>query len=338
MTDDPGFAALQSERNRTAGPRRVPGREIAVPAGLDPSDAALVAGPYSPAWNIAPADAAAWRDIQRATAERMAPTLASIREELEVSITPMSVGGVGAYLLAPKRPAEPHRLVFFLHGGGYALGQGESGTAEAALLAAYGGYRVLSVDYRLSPDAPYPAALDDAVAAWRAVVAEADPRCLAIGGLSAGGGLALALLLRIKGEGLPMPAAVSLGSPWSDMTRTGDSYQANEWLDNVLVSYDGYLGHAARLYAGDHDLREPGLSPIYGDFRGLPPAVLLTGTRDLFLSNTVRTHRKLREADVEAELHVFEALSHAQFALTPGASVTRAAYAEIARFLDRHLA
>ncbi len=134
-----------------------------------------------------------------------------------------------------------------------------------------------------------------------------------------------------------MPAAASFGSPWADMTRTGDSYATNEWLDNVLVSYDGYLSRAARLYAAGHDLRDPALSPIYGDFSGLPPAILLSGTRDLFLSNTVRTHRKLRDAGVEAELHLFEGLSHAQFALTPNASVTRTACKEIAQFFDRHL-
>jgi epsilon-lactone hydrolase len=97
--------------------------------------------------------------------------------------------------------------------------------------------------------------------------------------------------------------------------------------DNVLVSYSGYLSHAAALYANGHDLHDPQLSPIYGDFHGLPPAVLTTGTRDLFLSNTVRTHRKLREAGVNAELQVFEGYSHAQYLFD----------VEVAAFLDKHL-
>ena len=144
------------------------------------------------------------------------------------------------------------------------------------------------------------------------------------------------------------------------MTRTGDSYETNQWLDNVLVSHDGYLSRAARLYADGRDLGGPELSPIYGDLGGLPPAILLTGTRDLFLSNTVRTHRKLREAQVEAALHVFEGMSHAADLVrfhadaayvwdtcataietlfkASGASVTRTACGEIARFFDRRLA
>ena len=340
MTGRADLAALQAAANRRAGPRHVPAREIPVPAGLDATDAELVAAAYSPAWNLAPEDDAAWQNARREMEARVAPVLARTRENLGVSLTRTSAGGIGAYLLVPDALPEAHRdqLVVFLHGGGYVLGAGESGTAEAALMAAYGGFRVLSLDYRLAPEARHPAALDDAVASWRAIVQDTDAARIAVGGLSAGGGLALALVLRIRDEGLPLPAALSLGSPWTDVTDTGDSYRTNEWLDNVLVSHDGYLSRAARKYAGDRDLREPGLSPINGDMRGLPPAILSSGTRDLFLSNTVRTHRKLRDAGNPAELHVYEGMSHAQFALTPGAAVTLTSYREIAAFFDRHLA
>src|SRR6202044_3196769 len=134
----------------------------------------------------------------------------------------------------------------------------------------------------------------------------------AIVGTSTGGGMTLAMILRAKQEGLALPAAIAPGTPWADLTDTGDSYKTNEWVDNVLISAHGLLGDAARLYAGGHDLKDPMLSPIYGDFHGLPPAILTSGTRDLFLSNTVRTHRKLRRAGVEAQLQVFEGMSHAQ--------------------------
>src|SRR5262245_49112483 len=124
---------------------------------------------------------------------------------------------------------------------------------------------------------------------------------MAIFGTSTGGGMTLAMILRAKAEGLALPAAIAPGTPWSDLTETGDSYKTNEWIDNVLVSYSGYLSHAARLYANGRDLKDPQLSPIYGDFTGFPPAILTSGTRDLFLSLTVLTHRKLRRAGVEAE-------------------------------------
>ena len=205
-------------------------------------------------------------------------------------------------------------------------------------MAAYGGYRVIAVDYRMPPDAPYPAAMDDALAVWRAVVQTQDPRRVAVVGTSAGGGMILALVARAKEEGVSLPAAIAPCTPWTDLTETGDSYRTNEWVDNVLVSYSGYLGRAALLYADGRDLRDPRISPIYGDFSGYPPAILTAGTRDLFLSNTVRAHRKLRRAGVEAELQVFEGLSHAQFIFDPTAPETREIFAEIARFFDRHLA
>ena len=90
------------------------------------------------------------------------------------------------------------------------------------------------------------------------------------------------------------------------MTGAGDTLKTNEWLDNVLVSHEGYVSHAQKLYAAGHDLKDPQLSPIYGDFAGMPPAILTSGTRDLLLSSTVRTHRKLRQAGVDARLQVFE--------------------------------
>ncbi len=106
----------------------------------------------------------------------------------------------------------------------------------------------------------------------------------------------------------------------------------------MLVSYSGYLSHAAKLYAAGHDMRDPQLPPIYGDFSGFPPAILTTGTRDLFLSNTVRTHRKLRRAGVDAVLNVYEGLSHAQYLFDPAAPETKEVFGDIAAFFDKRLA
>ena len=176
------------------------------------------------------------------------------------------------------------------------------------------------------------------MAGYKAVLAMTDPAHIAVVGTSTGGGMTLALMLRAKAEGVPLPAAIAPGTPWSDLTETGDSYKTNEWVDNVLVSYSGYLSRAALLYANGRDLRDPQLSPIYGDFAGLPPAIVTTGTRDLFLSNSVRTHRKLRRAGVEAELVVFEGFAHAQYLFDPQAPETREMFGEVTAFFDRHLA
>ena len=107
--------------------------------------------------------------------------------------------------------------------------------------------------------------------------------------------MTLILTLRARAEGLPLPAAIAPGTPWTDLTKTGDSYFVNEGVDNVLISYDGWLSEAARVYAGGHDLKDPMLSPVYGDVSNFPPTLLTSGTRDLFLSNTVRMHLKLRQ-------------------------------------------
>jgi monoterpene epsilon-lactone hydrolase len=340
----PGFSALespQSAANAVPGPRTLPARIVPVPQDVDAAAQALIAAPYrAPAWNANPASADEWRALVKKLADASLPVLAKAREMLGVTMEPTSIGGVKGFIFTPKTVPEAHRnqLIINVHGGGYVYGPGEAGTAEAMLMAAYGGYKVIEFDYRMPPDAPYPAAMDDAMAVWKAALAMQDPSRMAIVGTSTGGGMTLAMILRAKQEGLPLPAAIAPGTPWADLTETGDSYKTNEWLDNVLVSYSGYLTHAAALYANGHDMKDPQLSPIYGDFHGFPPTILTTGTRDLFLSNTVRTHRKLREAGVKADLQVFEGFSHAQYLFDPAAPETKEAFGEIAAFFDQYLA
>ena len=214
---------------------------------------------------------------------------------------------------------------------------GEVATYEAILMAGYAHMKVISVDYRQPPDFPYPAGLNDAVAVWKEAVKTVNPANMAIFGTSAGGGMTLAVVLRAKQEGLPLPAAIAPGTPASDMTKTSDTYFTNEMVDNVLVSYGPFGEAAYKLYANGHDLKDPMLSPVYGDFHGFPPTILTTGTRDLLLSDTVRVHRRLRQAGVEAQLEVFEGQSHAHYLFNPTAPETKEAFGEIAAFFDSHL-
>jgi monoterpene epsilon-lactone hydrolase len=340
---NPEFATLEATQNVAngqPGPRVVPGRSIPVPDTVSPELQAKIAAPYRlPAWDANPKSALEWKDLVNRLAAIGAAAQPAIRAKLGVSLQPAVIGGVKAFILEPRNVPRDNRnrLLVHVHGGGYVYNPGEAGTAEATLMAGYGGYKVISFDYRMPPDDPYPAAMDDAMAVWKAVLTMQKPENMAIFGTSTGGGMTLAMILRAKAEGLPLPAAIAPGTPWSDLTETGDTYKTNEWLDNVLVSYNGYLTHAAQLYANGHDLTDPQLSPIHGDFHGFPPAILTTGTRDLFLSNTVRTHRKLRQAGVEAELEVFEGMSHAQYLADPYAPETKEAFSEIAQFFDRHL-
>jgi monoterpene epsilon-lactone hydrolase len=342
--DTPDFATLEAAQNAAnakAGPRTVPGRVIPVPATASPQLQATIAAPYRvPAWDANPKSAAEWKELINKLAAAAAAAQKTVREKLGVTMEASEIAGVKVFILTPREipTANRDRLLVNVHGGGYVYNPGEAGTGEATLMAAYGGFKVIAIDYRMPPDFPYPAAMDDAMAVWKAVSATHDPRKMAIFGTSTGGGMTLAMILRAKQEGLPLPAAIAPGTPWADLTETGDTYKTNEWLDNVLVSYSGYLRHAAELYANGHDLRDPQLSPIYGDFSGFPPAILTSGTRDLFLSLTVLTHRKLRRAGVEAELQVFEGMSHAQYNFDPSAPETKEVFTEIARFFAKHLA
>jgi len=320
--------------------RQVPARELPVPGTVSPEDQALIGAPLSPIWNAHPTSADEWKEFVAKVAARAIAGMPELLAKLNVKREQGKIAGITVYVITPETvpPENRDRLLVHVHGGGYVLGPGEAGNREAILMAGYGRMKVISIDYRMPPDFPYPAALDDAMAVWGELVKTNDPKKMAIFGTSTGGGMTLAMVLRAKAEKLPLPAAIAPGTPWSDMTKTGDSYFANEMVDNVLVSNDGWLGDAAKLYANGHDLKDPLLSPVYGDFHGFPPTVLTTGTRDLFLSNTVRVHRKLREVGVEAMLNVFEGQSHAQYLASPYAPETKEALGEIAQFFDAHLA
>ena len=225
-----------------------------------------------------------------------------------------------------------------LHTSARVFFPGESGTREAILMAGFAGFEVISVDYRMPPDFSFPAASDDALAVYRELLKTRDSRKIGIFGSSAGGSLTYVTLLRAKAEGLPMPGAVATGTPTVDLTKTSDSLYSNEWIDNVAPSQDGLLRATALLYANGRDLKDPLLSPIYGDVQGFPPAILASGTRDLYLSNTVRMHRKLRAAGIEAQLHVWEGQSHMQYMSDITAPEVKEYHDEVARFFDRHLA
>ena len=166
---------------------------------------------------------------------------------------------------------------------------------------------------------------------YRRLLEVRAPDQIVVGGASAGGNLAAALMLRARDEGLPMPAALVLQTPEVDLTESGDSFATNLGLDNVLTAS---LAGSIALYAGDHDLTDPYLSPLFGDVTAFPPTLLQAGTRDLFLSNTVRMHRKLRAAGVDAELHVFEAMPHGGFF---GAPEDEELAHEVRRFIASHL-
>jgi len=319
----------------------VPSRVIPVPTSVSPQMQAVIARPSDPAtFNNVPASASEWNELVDKAARSVVAGLPKLREALGVSVEPATIGGVKVFIATPKDmpPENRGRVLMHLHTSARVFHPGEAGTREAVLMAGFAGYKVITVDYRMPPAFPFPAAVDDALAVYRELVKTTEPKRIGILGASAGGSLTYVTLMRARAEGVPMPGAIATGSPTVDLTKTSDSLYTNAMIDNVAPTYDGLLHATALLYANGRDLKDPMLSPIYGDVRGFPPAILASGTRDLYLSNTVRMHRKLRAAGVEAVLHVWEGQSHMQYMSDIAAPEVKEYHDEVARFLDRHLA
>ncbi len=260
-------------------------------------------------------DKGGWRAYVAAVDQGVLPLLSRICEAVPVEVEVRDANGARVFDITPQGlPDHSRGVILDIHGGGLIMCGGELCRLMGIGLAARIGRRIWSVDYRMPPDHPYPAPLDDCMATYRALLAERSPEEIVISGGSAGGNLAAAMILRARDEGLPLPAGAILNTPEIDLTESGDSFQTNLGVDPGLRS----LMPVNLLYANGHDLRHPYLSPLFGDFtKGFPPTLLTTGTRDLYLSNTVRMHRALRAADVAAELHVVEAGPHTGFPGTP---------------------
>ena len=320
-------------------PRQVPAKAVPVPGDVSPELQRLIAAPYNPNWSAQWTTGEAWRKAANIQAAAITKNIPAMQARLGVTVQPTTIGGVRAYIVTPNDIPPEHRdkVLIHIHGGCYELYPGESGTTEAMIMAGLGHYRVISVDYRMPPEAYFPAALDDVETVYKSVLSTHDSKNVGVFGTSAGGALVLELMLRAKHDGLPMPGAIAPGTPMSDLTKVGDSFYTNEKVDNVLVSRNGFCQAAANVYAHGHDLKDPLLSPVYGDMHGFPPAILTTGTRDLLLSNTVRVHQKLQQSGVEAQLEVFDGMSHAQYQMDDRVPEARAAFAEITQFFDKHL-
>ena len=332
-------APLAFSQTAPLAPRDVPARSIPVPTTVSPELQQLIAAPLRPGWNAPPTTPEGWKQLAETGRVNAVANVNAMRDRLHVKVEPGVMNGVKIYTVTPERiaPANQSRLLVQVHGGCYVLNPAEAALPEAMLIAAVGGFKVIAVDYRMPPEAYFPAALDDAMTVYKAAVKTTDPKRVGLIGTSAGGALVLAMALRAKQEGLPMPGAIASGTPMSDATKTGDSFQTNAIVDNVLVSTDGFCDAAASFYAHGHDMRDPLISPVYGDMKGFPPTILTTGTRDLLLSNTVRVHRKLRQLGIEASLQVYEGQAHAYYGRDDRIPETREAFNEIAGFLISHL-
>ena len=258
-----------------------------------------------------------------------------------VTIREVPIGGVPCHLVVPGTAEHPVQttgnVLINLHAGGFVVGSGALG--EAIPIAGLTKTAVIAVDYRLAPEHPFPAAVDDVVAVYRQSLEHHGPNEIGIFGTSAGAFLTAQTIVRLQSEGLPVPACAGMFSGGGDLTDLGDSaaiFHLDGFSGEQIHPFDHPEGLNRHYLAGVADTADPLVSPLHGDLSGFPPTLLVSSTRDAVLSATALMHRALRRAGVPAELLVFEALPHGfwyNFALPE----TREALDEMATFFAAHL-
>lgn len=317
--------------------RRVPAHDLPVPSTVSPElQGAMAKAAPSVAPPSMPTTNAGWEAFFNPDPARTHARISALLARFRLAMTEETIDGVHCYRIVPSGPAaKPKRLLMHLHGGAHTGGAGESGLLEAVLVAGTTRIETVSVDYRMAPSDPFPTPIDDATTVWKQISRRHPGYRLGIFGTSSGGGMVLAITQRVVAAHLRVPDAIMAGTPWSDLSETGDSYSTNRYVDPIV--YEGELSVAARQYANGIDLKDPRISPIYGTFSGFPPTLLLAGTRDLFLSNTVRVDRKLRDAGRRSELIVYEGQSHAAYLAGVDVPETVTALRDISVFFSREL-
>lgn len=258
-------------------------------------------------------------------------------EAYPCTVEETAIDGVPCHRIAPGDGVRhAGKLLINLHGGGFVMGSGS--LVEAIPIAAETGCEVVAVDYRLAPEHPFPAAVDDIVAVYRDALKTHAAKDVILFGTSAGGFLTAMAIMRFKMEGLPLPAACGVFTAGGDVTQLGDTFN--------YLTLSGFYGHVGAklddtlcergVFVGGADRNDPLLAPIKGDLSDFPPTLLVTGTRDAVLSSAAMFHRALRKAGRDADLHVFEAMPHG-FWFSVALPESREAIDLMARFFERHL-
>lgn len=249
----------------------------------------------------------------------------------DVRIEPADANGVAVEWTATAE-ADPASVVFFLHGGGYVSGSLKSHRHMVAQAGREARARTLALDYRLAPEHPFPAALEDAVAGYRYLLSRGiAPNRIAVAGDSAGGGLAVALVVSARDAGLPLPACIWCSSPWVDLAATGGSLTAKAAVDPMIAK--PYLIELAASYLNGKDPRTPLASPLYADLRGLPPMLIQVGSAETLLDDAVRLAGATGAADVRVRLEVWPDMIHAWPLFYQQVAAGRRALAEAGAFI-----
>jgi acetyl esterase/lipase len=269
---------------------------------------------------------------QRVIFEEM---MAAIPVPTDVTTSSGSLGGIPV-VNVDVADADPAKVILYLHGGAYAIGTAASSVGLASDLARRAGTRLITVDYRLAPEHPHPAAIEDAVAAYRGLLdSGVSPSTIAVTGESAGAGLATAALVAINHAGLPQPTAAVLMSPWADLTLSGDSISGKAAIDPALTP-EG-LARRAADYLADRDPAGELVSPIFADLTGLPPLLIQAGSHEILLDDAIRLTAHAAAVDVAVTLEITPGVPHVFQGFAAMLDEGDAALASAGKFLRAHL-
>ncbi len=267
------------------------------------------------------------REVNRRKSRRTTPPR-------RVTFTEATIGGVRGLWATPEKAKD--RTLLYWHGGGYCMGSPESYRPLAGMVAQRCRARVFTADYRLAPEHPFPAALEDAQAVYRGLRhAGHSPENIALVGDSAGAGLALALLLQLRDSSEEMPAAAALLSGWFDLSFASETYRTNAERDWSL--YQPELAWFADMYIGDYEAHNPLISPVYAGLGGFPPLLLQVGEEELFFGENQRIAENARQAGVQVTLQTWANVPHVWHPFVPWLPEANQALAKIARFIEANL-
>ena len=251
-------------------------------------------------------------DRHRQSQDRIGALLGT---EKGVEYVPENVGEMSCEWVRVKRPRRKYRVILYCHGGGYSTGSAVYARTITSRLAEGTSMDVFCFNYRLAPEHPWPAALEDGLKAWdRLMFLGYGAKNVIVAGDSAGGNLALCLTLKLKEEGRILPGGLVLLSPWTDLTASGKSYQSREAVDPILNRE--YLERMTDNYAAGQDLKDPYISPLFGDPAGFPPVYIQVGDNEMLLSDSTSLYKKLRKAGVSAGIDVYKGMWHV-FQMSP---------------------